>query len=71
MKAAGVPAKVWLLHAAVILLLAALQFVLSHPAVSVAIPGAKDATQARTNAAAGEKILDAAELQSIHKASPI
>lgn len=32
---------------------AALQFVLSHPAVTCAIPGAKSAEQARANAAAG------------------
>jgi aryl-alcohol dehydrogenase-like predicted oxidoreductase len=36
---------------------AALQFVISHPAISTAIPGAKDADQARANAAAGAAVL--------------
>jgi len=44
---------------------AALQFVISHPAVTVAIPGAKDASQARMNAAAGATTLSEEELQRI------
>jgi len=44
---------------------AALQFVVSHPAVTVAIPGAKSPQQARDNAAAGSRLLDAAELERI------
>jgi myo-inositol catabolism protein IolS len=47
---------------------AALRFVLSHPAVTVAIPGAKSPQQARANAAAGEAVLDAALLERIDKA---
>jgi aryl-alcohol dehydrogenase-like predicted oxidoreductase len=41
---------------------AALQFVLAHPAVSVAIPGAKSAEQARANAAASGGALSAEDL---------
>jgi aryl-alcohol dehydrogenase-like predicted oxidoreductase len=48
---------------------AALQFVISHPGVTVAIPGAKNAEQARANAAAGDAILDAQELADIHAAT--
>lgn len=44
---------------------AALQFVISHPAISVAIPGAKDANQARSNAAAGAAMLSDAEMQRV------
>lgn len=44
---------------------AALQFVITNPAVSVAIPGAKSPEQARTNAAAGQCPLDPAELKKI------
>ncbi len=47
----------------------ALRFVISHPAVTVAIPGAKDAEQARQNAAAGEAALDDAELEAIRRAA--
>ena len=36
---------------------AALRFVFSHPAVSLAIPGAKSPAQAMMNAAAGERAL--------------
>ena len=41
----------------------ALQFVLSHPAVTTAIPGAKDDIQARANAAAGSGKLTDDELK--------
>ena len=41
----------------------ALRYVISHPAVSVVIPGAKDPSQAITNAAAGSEILDAGTLE--------
>lgn len=41
---------------------AALRFVLAHPAVTVAIPGAKSVAQARANAAAGDHALSAADL---------
>lgn len=44
---------------------AALQFVISHPAVSVAIPGAKSPAQARANARAGKAVLDPAELAKV------
>jgi aryl-alcohol dehydrogenase-like predicted oxidoreductase len=44
---------------------AALQFVISHPAVSVAIPGAKSPAQARANAMAGEAVLGADELAKV------
>jgi myo-inositol catabolism protein IolS len=50
---------------------AALQFVIAHPAVSVAIPGSKSAEQARCNAAAGEREMDAAELNRIREVSPL
>jgi myo-inositol catabolism protein IolS len=46
---------------------AALQFVISHPAVSVAIPGAKSPAQAKANAKAGEAALDAAELSRVQQ----
>lgn len=41
----------------------ALQYVISHPAVSVVIPGAKSAKQAAMNAAAGERMLSEAALE--------
>ncbi len=41
---------------------AALRFVLSHPAATVAIPGAKSPEQARANAAAGDRVLNETEL---------
>jgi myo-inositol catabolism protein IolS len=44
---------------------AALQFVISHPAVSVAIPGAKSPAQARANAKAGEALLGPDELSRV------
>ncbi len=44
---------------------AALQFVLAHPAVTCAIPGAKNADQSGTNAAAADGELTAEELQRI------
>jgi myo-inositol catabolism protein IolS len=47
----------------------ALQYVISHPAQPVAIPGAKSPEQAALNAQAGDRILSAIErdalLQSI------
>jgi aryl-alcohol dehydrogenase-like predicted oxidoreductase len=46
---------------------AALQFVISHPAISTAIPGAKDDYQARANAAAGAAVLSADELERIKR----
>ena len=49
----------------------ALQFVLSHEAVSVAIPGAKTPEQARANAAAGEAALTAEELEEVRAAAPV
>ena len=48
---------------------AALQFVISHPAVSCAIPGAKSPEQARANAAAGVKTLEPAELEKLRAAT--
>lgn len=48
---------------------AALQFVISHPAVSCAIPGAKSPEQARSNAAAGVKTLEPAELEKLRAAT--
>lgn len=44
---------------------AALQFVLTHPAVSCAIPGAKDESQARANAAAADGALSPDELERL------
>ncbi len=46
---------------------AALQFVLSHPAVSCAIPGAKYPQQAEANAGAGDRILTSEELTAINE----
>ncbi|MFN3421329.1 MAG: aldo/keto reductase [Armatimonadota bacterium] len=46
---------------------AALQFVLSHPAVSCAIPGAKSPQQAEANAGAGDGILTPEELAAINE----
>ena len=48
---------------------AALQFVISHPAVSVAIPGAKSPEQARANAAAGNSALEGEELKRAQAAT--
>jgi len=48
---------------------AALQFVLAHPAVTCAIPGAKNAEQARANAAAADGTLSAAEMAQVHAIS--
>jgi myo-inositol catabolism protein IolS len=50
---------------------AALQFALAHPAVSVAIPGARTPEQARANAAAADSTLDPAELERVRALSPI
>jgi aryl-alcohol dehydrogenase-like predicted oxidoreductase len=49
----------------------ALQFVLSHEAVSVAIPGAKSPEQARSNAAAGDAVLSPEELERVRAAAPV
>jgi len=46
---------------------AALQFVLSHPAVSCAIPGAKSPQQAEANAKAGDGSLTDEELKAINE----
>ena len=48
----------------------ALQFVISHPAVSVAIPGAKTPDQARSNAAAGGAALPQDELGQVRALAP-
>ena len=53
------------------LTLAALQFVISHPAITVAIPGAKTAEQARSNALAGDDAMAADEVERVREASPI
>ena len=44
---------------------AALQFVLAHPAVTCPIPGAKNADQAQSNAAAADGALTREELDRI------
>lgn len=44
---------------------AALQFVLAHPAVSCAIPGAKSPQQAEANAKAGDGTLTKEELKAV------
>jgi aryl-alcohol dehydrogenase-like predicted oxidoreductase len=44
---------------------AALRYVISHPTNAVAIPGCKSPTQARMNAAAGERSLSAAEIDTL------
>jgi aryl-alcohol dehydrogenase-like predicted oxidoreductase len=49
---------------------AALQFVISHPAVTVAIPGAKTPEQARSNAAAGNAAMQDDELGRVRQAAP-
>jgi aryl-alcohol dehydrogenase-like predicted oxidoreductase len=49
----------------------ALQFVISNDAVSVAIPGAKTPEQARANAAAGEAVLSAEELEEVRRTAPV
>lgn len=46
----------------------AIAYTASHPAVSVAIPGAKSPEQARTNAAAGEKILSQDSILQLQQA---
>ena len=45
---------------------AALRFTFSHPAVSVAIPGAKSPAQAIMNAAAGERVLSDEEMTKLN-----
>jgi len=47
----------------------ALGYVVAHPAVTVAIPGAKDPQQAKANAAAGETELDRNTLEAIRRAT--
>jgi aryl-alcohol dehydrogenase-like predicted oxidoreductase len=47
---------------------AALRYVISHPAVSVVIPGAKSAEQAATNAQAGTRLLSAEEIAQLQNA---
>lgn len=50
----------------------ALQFVLSDPAVSVAIPGAKDASQVEQNVAASQRLLlGNDDLSAIKAAAPL
>ncbi|MFZ1755998.1 MAG: aldo/keto reductase [Caldilineaceae bacterium] len=44
---------------------AAIRYTASHPAVSVTIPGAKSATQASANAAAGERLYTDAEMRKL------
>jgi aryl-alcohol dehydrogenase-like predicted oxidoreductase len=46
---------------------AAIAFCLAHPAVSVAIPGARNDSQMRENAAAGDLLLPAADLQRVEQ----
>ena len=46
---------------------AALQYVISHPGVTTAIPGAKSPDQARANAAAGEGVLSDDELAKVRE----
>jgi myo-inositol catabolism protein IolS len=46
---------------------AALQFVIGHPAVTVAIPGAKNPQQACANAAASRAVLDPDELDRVRQ----
>ncbi len=48
---------------------AALQFVVTHPAVSVAIPGAKNVDQAQANATAGEALLSDDEYAKVCEAT--
>jgi aryl-alcohol dehydrogenase-like predicted oxidoreductase len=49
---------------------AALQFVLAHPGVTTAIPGAKNPEQARANAAAADGSLSEEELQRVRELTP-
>ena len=48
---------------------AAIRYTFSHGAVSVSIPGAKSATQARTNATAGSRTLTEDELSRLREAA--
>ena len=48
---------------------AAIRYTFSHGAISVSIPGAKSATQARTNAAAGSRTLTEDELLRLREAA--
>ena len=49
---------------------AALQFVISHPAITLAIPGGKSPEQLRANAAAGGATLAPEELERVRGATP-
>ncbi len=50
----------------------ALRFVLNHPAVSVAIPGAKTPAQVEANAAASVRpLLSEEDLRVIREAAPV
>ena len=49
---------------------AALQFVIAHPAVTAAIPGAKNVAQVRANALAADGALSAAEIARIQEVTP-
>jgi aryl-alcohol dehydrogenase-like predicted oxidoreductase len=44
---------------------AAQRYVISHPSVPVAIPGAKSPEQPAMNAAAGDRLLTAAEIDRL------
>ena len=48
---------------------AAIRYTFSHEAVSVSIPGAKSAAQARINAAAGDRYLTGEEVASLRRAA--
>lgn len=48
---------------------AAIGYTISHPAVSVSIPGAKSAAQARTNASAGEETLTQEKMAALREAA--
>ena len=50
---------------------AAIRYTFSHPAVSVSIPGAKSAAQARANAAAGSRALTEEELAGLDRKSVV
>jgi aryl-alcohol dehydrogenase-like predicted oxidoreductase len=50
---------------------AALQFVIAHPAVSVAIPGGKSPEQSRANAEAGRQTMSDSELNRLREIAPL
>jgi myo-inositol catabolism protein IolS len=62
---AKVEALKQVLHPGEEMVTAALRFVISHPAIPVAIPGAKSPAQAAMNAAAGERALSTAEWKQL------